>query len=1442
MNAGRDDDRGGQAAGSTVEARLRQYLKRTLGELESVTAELDEVTAQSREPVAVVGVACRLPGGIDTPEQLWQVLVSDGEAVSVAPADRGWPTGPGERRGGFLDDVAGFDAAFFGISPREALAMDPQQRILLEVAWEAVERAGLDPRSLRGSATGVFAGVGASDYGPRPDEAPDELLGYVGIGNASSVVSGRVAYTLGLEGPALSVDTACSSGLTATHLAVQSLRRGECSLALAGGVTVMSSAGAFTEFESQGGLAADGRCKPFADDADGFGLAEGAGVLVLQRLGDAQRDGRRVLAVLRGTAANQDGASNGLTAPSGPAQRRVITEALDQAGLRGVDVDYVEAHGTGTRLGDPIEAHALMDTYGPGRTAPLAVGSVKSNVGHTQAAAGIVGVIKTVLALQHDWLPASLHAENPSSQIDWDDRLEVVTRGRAWERGARVRRAGVSAFGISGTNAHVVLEEGPAAVEPEVDAATTRPATPAPTTTAPVTAARRSVPLMLSARTPQALRAQARRLLDADVLAADAPVVPVAASLLHRRSRLEHRAVVVADDAGSARVALGRLADGQPSRDVLLGRGRDRRRPAFVFPGQGAQWVGMGADLLEHSTVFAEVMRECDRALAGHLDVSVLETLRSGSPLDRVDLVQPALFAVMVSLAEVWRDSGVQPSAVVGHSQGEIAAAQVAGALDLETAARVVALRSRVLRGIAGRGGMVSLATTPDDASRRIAPFGDALAVASVNSPRAVVVAGDPSALDDLLAQCEADGLRARRIPVDYASHTAHVESLRDDVLRELRGVSATTGRVPLHSSLTGAPIDTSTMDADYWFRNLRGQVRFAEAARSLLAEGTDALVEVSPHPVLTMALEQVVEDADADAAVLGTLRRGEGGAPDLVRALAEAHVAGLPVDWSRELPREAATVELPTYPFQHERFWLETPLAGARTGGPADDWRYTVQWERTEVADVPVAGRVLLVASDSAAHEVDAVRRAVEQRGGLVEVVGPDDVEASWGRSGVDGSPTLGVVALPHDGDERDPLAATEALGALVRSWSGAQDPAPLWVVTRRASDAGGSTVDPAQSAVAGLARVVGLEHPQGWGGHVDVDDLDDDAAGVVAAAVAAAGPEDVLAVRGTDVWAGRLTADPVPQEPRPWTPSGTVLVTGGLGAVGRHVARWLARSGAEHLVLLGRGGERGEAAAELRAELGALGVGVSVHACDVADHDALAAVVAAERAEGRTVAAVFHAAGTSTTTPVVALEPAELRRVAAAKVQGTLNLADLCDEASTLVLFSSNAGVWGSPGLGAYAAANAFLDGFARSRRGTGVTSVAWGLWAGETMAGVEGNTYLKGQGVRAMRPEHAIAGLETALTRGDTCVSVVDLDLDRFVDVFSAARRRPFLDRLPRRRRPRTHRRPTCWSVPRRRRSGVVVSRSSSTARWSVSSGSTSTPPWTGTSPSATSGSTP
>ncbi|WP_317697321.1 polyketide synthase, partial [Aeromicrobium sp. REDSEA-S32_B7] len=415
MNAGRDDDRGGQAAGSTVEARLRQYLKRTLGELESVTAELDEVTAQSREPVAVVGVACRLPGGIDTPEQLWQVLVSDGEAVSVAPADRGWPTGPGERRGGFLDDVAGFDAAFFGISPREALAMDPQQRILLEVAWEAVERAGLDPRSLRGSATGVFAGVGASDYGPRPDEAPDELLGYVGIGNASSVVSGRVAYTLGLEGPALSVDTACSSGLTATHLAVQSLRRGECSLALAGGVTVMSSAGAFTEFESQGGLAADGRCKPFADDADGFGLAEGAGVLVLQRLGDAQRDGRRVLAVLRGTAANQDGASNGLTAPSGPAQRRVITEALDQAGLRGVDVDYVEAHGTGTRLGDPIEAHALMDTYGPGRTAPLAVGSVKSNVGHTQAAAGIVGVIKTVLALQHDWLPASLHAENPSS-------------------------------------------------------------------------------------------------------------------------------------------------------------------------------------------------------------------------------------------------------------------------------------------------------------------------------------------------------------------------------------------------------------------------------------------------------------------------------------------------------------------------------------------------------------------------------------------------------------------------------------------------------------------------------------------------------------------------------------------------------------------------------------------------------------------------------------------------------------------------------------------------------------------------------------------------------------------------------------------------------------------------------------------------------------------
>ncbi|NEB75724.1 acyltransferase domain-containing protein, partial [Streptomyces sp. SID14478] len=964
------------------------------------------------EPIAVVGMGCRFPGGVNSPEELWELMAADGDAVSGPPTDRGWDTtAPDTRTGGFLHDAAGFDADFFGISPREALAMDPQQRLLLEVAWEALERAGFDPAALAGTPTGVFAGVGAVDYGPRPDEAAADVLGYLGTGTASSVASGRIAYTLGLEGPALTVDTACSSSLTATHLAMQSLRRGECTTALAGGVTLMSTPGAFTEFHSQGGLAADGRCKPFAEAADGFALAEGAGLLVLQRLSTAQQEGRRVLAVLRGSAVNQDGASNGLTAPNGPAQQRVIRQALDDARLGPADVDYVEAHGTGTTLGDPIEAHALLETYGSGRAGddPLWIGSVKSNIGHTQAAAGAAGLIKTVLALRHGLLPRLLHLDAPSTRIDWETgAVAPLGESRPWPRGTRTRRAGVSSFGISGTNAHLLVEEAP-----EADAV-------------PESEAAGPCPLLLSARTEDALRDQATRLAAHMERPDAAPPADIAFTLATSRTTFAHRAVVVAGDRTRTLAALRAVAAEEPHAHAVTGTARPGRKVAMVFPGQGSQWAGMAAELLAASPEFARSLHACEQALAPHVDWSLTEVIADGAPLDRVDVVQPALFAVMVSLAALWRAHGVEPAAVIGHSQGEIAAACVAGALSLEDAAKVVAVRAKALRSLAGTGGMVSLARTEAQAEVLLAPYGGALSIASVNGPGSVVVAGPRAELDALLAACATDGVRARDIPVDYASHSPMVEPLRAELTAALSGIVARTAPVPLYSTTTGEPIDTALMGADYWYRNLREQVRFETGTRLLAEAGFDAFIEVSPQPVLTPGIAATVEAVGCDAAVLSTLRRDAGGPDRFLAALAEAHVHGVRVDWRPALAH-GTVAELPTYPFRHRPFWHTAP--GRRTEPADEGLRYRVQWHDATWQTAPLTGRVLLVTGPQVPDAWgEMVRRAIERAGATAVTVhrGAGSGQERTGtatalRAAVaDGEPTavVSLLALDTDGD----------------------------------------------------------------------------------------------------------------------------------------------------------------------------------------------------------------------------------------------------------------------------------------------------------------------------------------------------------------------------------------------------------------------------------------
>ncbi|MFD6471831.1 beta-ketoacyl synthase N-terminal-like domain-containing protein, partial [Streptomyces goshikiensis] len=763
------------------EDKLRDYLKRATADLRQARRRLREVEEQNQEPIAIVAMSCRYPGGVRTPEDLWRLVADGTDAIAGFPADRGWdveslydadPDSAGSSyvsEGGFLYDAARFDPAPFGISPREALAMDPHQRLLLETSWEAFERAGIDPTSLRGSRTAVFAGVMYHDYTARLDSVPEGVEGFLGTGSSGSIASGRVAYTFGLEGPAVTVDTACSSSLVTLHLAVQALRAGECTMALAGGVTVMATPATFTEFSRQRGLAADGRCKPFAAAADGTGWGEGVGMLLVERLSDAQRNGHPVLAVIRGSAINQDGASNGLTAPNGPSQQRVIHQALTNARLTTAEVDVVEAHGTGTTLGDPIEAQALLATYGQDRSAdrPLLLGSIKSNIGHTQAAAGVAGIIKMVEAMRHGVVPKTLHLDEPTPHVDWEaGAVSLIGETVPWPQTGAPRRAGVSSFGFSGTNAHVIVEQAPEVEAAEPDAGSGMPV----------------VPWVLSGKSAGALRGQAERLSGWLAVTAGVDPLDVGWSLASTRAGLDHRAVVFGDHAaGVSAVASGALTAGVVTGSAVGGK------TAFVFPGQGSQWLGMAAELLESSPVFAARVDECAKALEPFTDWSLVDVLRGveGAPsLDRVDVVQPALFAVMVSLAEVWRAAGVRPGAVIGHSQGEIAAACVAGILSLDDAARVVALRSQAIgRVLAGLGGMVSIPLPATEVRERISAWGEErISVAAVNGPSSVVVSGEVQALEELLASCEADGVRAKRIAVDYASHSAQVELLREEL------------------------------------------------------------------------------------------------------------------------------------------------------------------------------------------------------------------------------------------------------------------------------------------------------------------------------------------------------------------------------------------------------------------------------------------------------------------------------------------------------------------------------------------------------------------------------------------------------------------------------------------------------------------------------------
>jgi acyl transferase domain-containing protein/pimeloyl-ACP methyl ester carboxylesterase len=1417
---------------------LVKALRESLIEVERLRQQNRALVRASSEPIAIVSMSCRYPGGADSPEALWHLVQTGAEAISQFPVDRGWdvdalydpnPDARGKsyaRTGGFLEHAQEFDAEFFHISPREALATDPQQRLLLETSWEALERAGIVPSSLQGSRTGVFVGVVYSDYGARVLRVPEELEGYLGMGSMPSIASGRIAYTLGLRGPAITVDTACSSSLVTLHLACQSLRQGECDLALAGGVTVMSTPSAFIEFSRQRGLAPDGRCKPFSARADGTGWSEGVGMLLLKRLSDAQRAGQPILALVRGSAVNQDGRSQGLTAPNGPAQQQVILQALHNAKVSPAEVDVVEAHGTGTTLGDPIEAGALIAAYGTDRSPehPLWLGSVKSNFGHTQAAAGVAGVIKMVLSMQHGLLPKTLHAEEPSPHVDWSSgSVQLLTEARTWLSNGRPRRAAVSAFGVSGTNAHVVLEEPPAE----------EPASPSHDERLS------ALPFLLSAKTERALREQARNLaahLESD---ASTSCVDIVHTLGLGRSLFEHRAVIVAPGLPTLQEALRALAAGVPSPHAVVGRARNVGKLAVMFAGQGSQWPRMGKRLYELFPVFRDTLDAIFAAFAGEAKQPLRNVMfaegqtEDAALLEQTAFAQPALFALEVALFRLLAAWGVKPDFLVGHSIGEIVAAHVADVLSLDDACKLVAARGRLMQSLAPGGAMMALDATEEEVRPLLQLYAGRVNLAAINSPRSVVVSGDEDAVLSVGRHFEALSRKGSRLRVSHAFHSARIDPMLESFVQLVGGLTLRPPALPIVSNVTGALARPDELTAaHYWGRQAREAVRFHQGVQTLERQGVETFLELGPQPVLSALVHESLSDAAQDRATSWpALRRDRAEVDSLLLALAGLHVAGHWVDWKAFIaPLRGRARPLPTYPFDRRRYWLETDRTemGVRArridqqnvgdASSRDDLLYEVAFRPQPDASatlsvaVPRSVTWLLVGDRSR-----LLQRLVE----FLENAGSTCVSLSHGATFVQDAPLQfattfaraeldqilnavhdralpplhGVVYLggPHplsDNDltsaglhrthARDHTAILRMLQALAgRSWS--LPPPRLWVVTCGAQAVReGDPVSLESAPLWGLGRVAAREHPEIWGGLIDIGLADDVEIGTasVLATIVSGQDEPEVAFRTGVRYVPRLVRKRrvgVLTERIAFSSKGTYVITGGMGAIGLHVARWMVERGSRHLVLVGRRGP-GEEAGDVIRKLEATGARIDIRTLDVADEAAVRALVR-EFAIG--LRGIIHAAGVIEDRVILNQDWPCFERVFGPKVKGAWNLhiSTLDLSLDHFVLFGSMAAILGSLGQANYAAANVFLNALGHHRRAAGrpAMTVDWGPWTNVGMFGAAGGArarQLNAFGIGSLSPPVAIDALESVLQGDFVQVAVQSVDWDRVMSHFAGS----------------------------------------------------------------------
>lgn len=1356
-------------------------------------------------PIAVVSMGCRFPGGATGPDQFWDLLLEGRSGVGRVPADRFSiddfydpdPTAPGaiiSDRGAFLEKVDEFDAGFFGVSPREARRLDPQHRLLLEVAWEALETAGMPTSALSDLVGGVFIGLMGNDYFATVQSAPKAIDAYTSTGTHYSFAANRLSFHLDLKGPSMAIDSACSSSLVAIHQACQSLRVGDCDFALAGGVNLILSPVLSISYSKWGMLSPDGRCKTFDAAANGFVRGEGVGVVVLKRLDDALAHGDPVLAVVRGSAVNQDGATSVITAPSGLAQQAVIQRALTVAGLDPGRISYVETHGTGTSLGDPIEVEALSATYGRAESATACtLGAVKTNIGHLEGAAGVAGFIKAVLAVNRGKQPANVNFRslNPLVRLD-QSRLRLATTAQDWEAPPEERFAAVSSFGAGGTNAHVIIQGAAPAVRR------------APGPRAPF--------VCLSAKTEISREAQARRLQSwLRESGARHDVADIAYTALCRRNHFEHRVAFPAETRDDLAQGLADFLDKRPSPRWYAGTGTlSAERPVFVFSGQGSQWVGMGRELLAARPRFRDEVAAIDAHFLPLSGWSIAEALASDAPerLAATEIVQPCLFALQLGLVACLEELGVRPAAVVGHSVGEIAAAFVAGLIDLPGATALVFHRARSMQRLTGQGRMIAVGLSVAEARRRLVDQPE-LALAAINSPRAVVIAGAPATVEALGASLRSEGIFVRDLGVNYAFHTAQVDPLLAPFAHAVREVFAAQpmlgeGRLPMVSTVTGQVLPASLRHEDYWPRNMRETVALDPAIAQLLTDGHDTFVEVGPHPVLGFNLRESFRERAAEAAVVATLRRDQPQALALAGVPAALYAAGV----SARKFADAAVgnlVPLPTYAWDHRSYWSETKATLPRTA--ATPATYEMTWEEAALPTSTSARQSWLIVGALDGFPAAAVAALLD--GHDVHVRTDAAAAANWiegaGRrtpGAVDVVLYLAGGSAAGEGIPDDPgVDLLNLAQALHRQGERGGAPTPrIWVATCGAQAVrSGDEVNPFGATLWGLGRVMSLEAPELFGGLIDLplSPSQADVRGMLQA-LERSGDEDQMAVRAGRLHALRLEPRALGAGGLRLDEEGVYLVTGGIRGLGLKVARRLAQRGARHLVLIGRRrlpprsswaglppDHPDYGSVEVLRALADGGVEVGLHFLDAADEGAMRDLFAELARGDRPLKGIVHAAGVFSEESFLALTPQGWAETLAPKRRGGWLLHELSrgHALDFFALFSSAAAVWGGAGMGAYAAGNEFLAALAAHRRNLGLpaTCICWGMWDGPGMASEETRQTWRKLGVKAMAPEQALDVFERLLASNAGVVTVADVDWQRFRPIYAAKRPRPLLSRL-------------------------------------------------------------